>query len=218
MNVSTGAEWRGDDFVIWVQGEVREGVIFGETLHLKRRISTALGSKAFRIQDRVHNAGFTPAPHMMLYHCNFGFPVVSPQSDLLVDDEGVRPRDDVAAPGMDNHTHFDEPTPGYAEQVFYHTVRAGSDGCARAAIVNRAMSFGAYVRYRQAELPCLIQWKMMGAGEYVCGLEPATAWVGGRDEARREGRLRTLEPGEAVEYEVEIGVLPDAQAIEAFGR
>ncbi|MBN1285599.1 MAG: aldose 1-epimerase family protein [Anaerolineae bacterium] len=215
-NVSAGAQWEDGEYVIWVQGEVREAKVHGDTLRLTRCISTVLDGTWLLIDDRVENLGFTPAPHMMLYHCNFGFPVVSPDTELVVDDANVAPRDDVAAPGLDEHTRFGNPTPGYAEQVFYHSVNPDDDGSAYAALINRALNFGAYVRYRQAELPCLVQWKHTGAGQYVCGLEPATAWVGGRDTARAEGQLKVLEPGEAVEYEVEIGVLPDAEAIEEY--
>jgi len=152
------------------------------------------------------NDGFTPAEHMMLYHCNFGFPVVSPDSVLELDAETF-PRDAIAEAGLSRHRRFDPPTPGYAEQAFFHRVKADAAGYAQAQITNPKIGLGVYVRYRQAELPCLIQWKMMGAGEYVCGLEPATSWVTGRAQARQDGLLRVLAPGERVQYDVEIGVL-----------
>lgn len=214
--VQTGASWEDGQYVIWVQGEMREAAVHGSTLHLTRRISTTLNGTKLSVQDCVQNLGFEPAPHMMLYHCNFGFPVLSPSTELLVDDAEVSPRDEDAAAGLNVHTSFEEPTPGYTEQVFYHTVNPDDDGYARAALVNRALEFGAYVRYRQAELPCLVQWKHVGARQYVCGLEPATAWVEGRDKARQDGLLKILDPGEVVEYELEIGVLPDAESIKLY--
>ncbi len=217
-NVSTGAAWEGEEYVIWVQGEIVEAVTFGAKLHLTRRISTRLGADWFRISDRVQNIGFEPTPHMMLYHVNFGFPVVSPDSEILVDSIETQPRDAVAAPGLSAHRRFQEPTPGYAEQVFFHTVRPDADGYARAAIVNRALNFGGYVRYRQAELPWLIEWKQMGARDYVCGLEPGNAAVTGRDKARAEGTLRILAPQEVVEYALEIGALPTREAIAAYEK
>ena len=71
---------------------------------------------------------------------------------------------------------------------------------------SRAAGLAAAVRYRATELPVLTQWKMMGAGEYVCGLEPGTAIVTGRDKARELGQVITLQPGEQRQYLVEIGV------------
>ncbi len=68
------------------------------------------------------------------------------------------------------------------------------------------MGLGAYVRYRAAELAAFSQWKMMGAGEYVCALEPCTVHETPRSQLRREGRLKVLEPGEEVHYLLEVGV------------
>ena len=56
------------------------------------------------------------------------------------------------------------PQAPYPEQVFFHRPHVNSAGMAQGALVNRALNFGAYVRYRAAELPHLWQWKMMGAG------------------------------------------------------
>ncbi len=215
MRVRAGAEWQGDEYVFWVEGVVREVEFLHEALQLTRRIESRMGADALRITDRVENIGHIPAQHMMLYHCNFGFPVTSPESELRIDSEVV-PRDDEAAAGLAEYDRFGPPEPGYAEQVFFHTPAADSEGYARAALVNTALDFGAYVRYRAAELPLLVQWKNTRAGEYVCGLEPGTAKVTGRGTAREEGTLKVLEPGEIVEYAVEIGVLPDSAALDSY--
>ncbi|HML21018.1 MAG TPA: aldose 1-epimerase family protein [Aggregatilinea sp.] len=205
-HVSTGAEWQGDQYVIWVEGQVRETVLFGYNLLLKRRISTTLDGTSLRIEDTVTNDGFTPADHMMLYHCNFGFPFVSPDSRVEVDASEIKPRDAIAEPGLDRCHQFETPVPGYSEQVFFHTVHPDSAGYAQAKLVNDALGLAAVVRYSVDTLPVLTQWKMMGAGEYVCGLEPGTAVVTGRDKARALGQVITLQPGEQRQYDVQIGV------------
>ncbi len=190
-----------------IEGQARQSVLFGENLLLTRRIVTRLGASSFTIEDTVCNDGFRATPHMILYHCNFGFPVVSPDSELVLDNAGATPRDEAARRGLERHTRFDPPAADFAEQVFFHQPRAGADGFARAALVNRVLNFGAYVRYRAAELPCFAQWKMMGAGDYVCALEPANYWETPRHQLRAEGRLRFLQPGEEVHYRLAIGVL-----------
>jgi hypothetical protein len=158
------------------------------------------------IEDRVRNDGYRTTPHMLLYHCNFGFPIVSPDSELIVDDEEVRPRDEAAARGLASHSRFEPPQADYAEQVFFHHPRPDASGHVTASIVNRALKFGAYVRYRAAELPALAQWKMMNAGEYVCALEPATNHETPRTVLRERGQLKHLAPGEEVQYWLELGV------------
>ena len=209
QNVRVITEWQGDEYVLIVEGEVRQSALFGENLLLTRRVTTKLGATSFTVEDRVCNDGFRLTPHMLLYHCNFGFPVVSPDSELVVDDESVRPRDAAAERGLAAHTRFDLPTSDYAEQVFFHHPRPDSSGCVTAAIVNRSLNFGAFVRYRAAELPALGQWKMMGAGDYVCALEPATNHEAPRAVLRKRGQLKMLAPGEEVNYSLELGAMID---------
>ncbi len=215
-NVHIHEGWEGDSYKIELRGTARQAVLFGEYLTLERSITTHLGANSLVLRDVVHNDGYRPTPHMILYHCNFGFPVVSPDSQVLVEDESVRPRDEDAEAGAHRWHLFEAPRADFREQVFFHKPKVGSDGLVRAAIVNRQMGFGAFLRYRAKELPCLAQWKMMGARDYVCALEPANYWETPRHVLREEGRLRHLEPGETVEYEIEIGALPTESAVAAF--
>jgi Domain of unknown function (DUF4432) len=218
-SVRVRQEWRGEDYILEVEGETRQARLFGENLRLERRISTRLGATSLLLEDRVTNEGFRPAPLAVLYHCNFGFPVVSPESELVVRDRSVRPRDDVARAGLADHLRFGPPQPGFAEQVFFHEPHVDAVGFAGAGVVNRALGFGAFVRWRAAELPVLAQWKMTGEGEYVCGLEPSThAMTPTRREQRESGALRELAPGESVSFQLETGALPDAAAVAVFEK
>jgi len=219
-NLAYGGDWRGDEYELWVSGQTREARLFGENLVLRRRISTWLGASRLVIEDAVTNEGYETTPHMMLYHCNLGFPVLSPDSELLIADREVLPRDAECATGLPDHRRFDPPTPGYSEQVFQHVPKLDGEGYARAALVNRPFAggrgIGVYLRWRAAELPWMVQWKMIGQGAYVSGLEPATNWTIGRDQERAAGRLGCLEPGETRHYHVEIGVLASRAEIDAF--
>jgi hypothetical protein len=132
--------------------------------------------------------------------------VVSPATELIVDDESVRPRDDLARPGLGSHTRFGPPEPDFQQQVFFHRPRPDASGYATATLLNQAINFGAFVRYRAAELPVLSQWKNTGGGDYLCGLEPATNAEAPRAELRERGELRMLAPGEEVSYSLEIGI------------
>jgi len=219
-NVWADGMWRGDEYEMWVRGRMRETVVFGENITLTRRISSFLGSSRITIRDVVANEGFQSVPHMILYHCNFGFPLLAEGSELIAPDKQVTPRDAVAAPGLDNHARYEAPVTGYQEQVFYHDLAADAAGYATVILANRAFKggqgLGAYLKYRQAELPRFIQWKMVGAGTYVTGLEPANGGVEGRDKDRASGTLRFLEPGEQREYVLEIGVLASNTEIDAL--
>lgn len=218
-NLSVRQEWRDGEYVLEIEGETRQGRLFGESLRLRRRISTRLGAHSLLIEDRIVNEGFRTTPIAVLYHCNLGFPVVSADSELLVSGGDVKPRDDEARAGLDAHRRFGAPQDGYAEQVFFHDPRPDASGLAAAAVVNRPLEIGAFARWRRAELPVLAQWKLMAPGEYVCGLEPSThVMTSTRRELREQGLPRELPPGASVELRLEIGSLPDAKAIEEFEK
>ncbi len=211
VNVTTA--WQGDDYIMELSCQVRQSVLFGENLLLTRRIRTRMGANSLTIEDHLVNDGYRTWPHMILYHCNFGFPAVSPGSRILIDEIQVQPRDERAERGRGREREMDEPKAGYEEQVFFHEPRAGTDGRVHVAMVNPELQFGGYIKYRAQELPYLIQWKMMGAGEYVCGLEPTNVWEAGRGYLRAKGRLPMIEPGETIDYALELGALTDSEAI-----
>ncbi len=217
-NVWADGGWRGDEYEMWARGRMRETAVFGENLTLTRRVSARLGESRLFIRDIVANEGFQTTPHMMLYHCNFGFPLLAEGAELIAPSETVVPRGEVAAPGLDAHARYEAPIDGYVEQVFYHDMAPDGDGYVTVLLVNRAFNSsqgrGIYLRYRQAELPLFIQWKNVCTGTYVTGLEPANCLVEGRDKDRERRILQFLEPGEQREYSLEIGVLADNAEIE----
>jgi hypothetical protein len=209
-NVHVGSEWRGDEYVVFIEGDMREARVFNENLLLHRRIEITAGGNVIGIHDTVTNEGFQRVPHMQLYHINLGFPVVDNGSRLVALSKTVTPRDDVAKPGLKEYDRFPAPIPGYQEQVYYHDMQADKDGYVKAAIVNPGFNGGqglaVYARYRQRELPYFIEWKMVGEDVYCVGLEPANCLVEGRAKERERGALQFMEPGEQRSYHVEIGV------------
>jgi hypothetical protein len=103
---------------------------------------------------------------------------------------------------MAQRTRFDEPQPGYEEQVFFHYPIPDSDGYAQAILFNSELNFGVQLRWLADTMPVLTEWKMIGAGEYVCGLEPATHAMAAWAELEKQGLPRILAPGESVQYEL----------------
>jgi hypothetical protein len=92
------------------------------------------------------------------------------------------------------------------------------DGTVYAALVNKQMGFGFYVKYNQNELPIFTEWKMNNQGTYVVGMEPANCHVQGRANERERGTLKFLEPGEKHEVHLEIGALTSNDEIADLER
>ncbi|MEM3041213.1 MAG: DUF4432 family protein, partial [Nitrososphaerota archaeon] len=59
-----------------------------------------------------------------------------------------------------------------------------------------------------------IQWKMLGEGTYVMGMEPANSLVMGRDKERAWGTLQYIGPQETKEFHIEIGILAGYEIVE----
>ena len=219
-NVLVDGDWDDDDYIMWVQGKVRETVSLGVDILLKRKIWAKLGESKLYINDMVKNIGFDRSPHMILYHINGGYPSVDENSRLVLSSKKVIPRDKNAEAGLDAYDRFQAPTAGFEEQVYYHEMSVDEDGYAYAALINRnfknGQGFGFYVKYAKATLPIFVQWKMNAVGSYVVGMEPANCHVEGREKEKEYGTLQYLEPGEKREYELEIGVLSSVLEIDTF--
>jgi hypothetical protein len=215
-HVSFSEQWIGDDCNLVIQGEVRETRVHGPNLLLQRTISTSLASKTIVLSDKVENQGFSDSPLMLIYHLNFGFPLLTEKSRIYAPSEAVEPRSEFAAPTMKDWATFDAPMRGIGERVYYHKMRATSDGHVSVVLVSDdgKRDFGILVRYAKANLPEFIQWKMTGVNHFVLGLEPSNCRVGGRLAERQAGTLTTLAPGEKREFSVELSVLDGKHEVE----
>jgi hypothetical protein len=182
-----GASWDGDDCVLWAEGEVLQAALFGEQLLLRRRVEADLGGVSLRIADTVTNVGPTPCPHMMLYHCNVGFPVVDAGAELIYP---AGPGTCVSTASSPGYRHLAGPSATFVEECYEHDMRAGPDGLAGAAVVNRALGLGVFQRYQRSALPRHITWRQLGTRAYVVAMEPST----NRDAALRRARTRRAHP------------------------
>lgn len=208
--VRWGGDWKEDDYFLWVEGTVRQVVIFGEDVSLRRRVGMWMTGSRFWIEDTVENHSFQPVPHMFLQHFNLGFPLIDSTTRLELPAHTTEPRDEIARAGMGQCQVYEDPQPGYREQVFYHTLQGDASGQVEVRLVNpsfdKGHGLGVSWRYALADYPVLVQWKMMGEGNYVAGIEPGNCHVTGRAEERERGTLQYLQPQEVRRYRIEIGL------------
>ncbi len=213
-NLSYGASWHEDSYVLMAQGEVREASVFGPNMLMTRRVSAFLGYPMLHVQDIVENQGFAPQEHMLVYHCNLGFPLMDAGTELLAPSAEVRGQTDFAQDTIDSHATFDEPG-DVDERVYYHTLNSDDEGNTIVGVVNRELGagIGLAITFNTEVLPNLVQWKMPGHGEYVMGIEPANCLVEGRPAERERGTLVELEPGESRTYDLRFEVYEGPDAI-----
>jgi galactose mutarotase-like enzyme len=209
-HVCAEGHWEGDEYLMLVQGKVEETSLFGWNLHLTRQIQSRLGRNQISIRDTVENAGFEPAPHMLLYHFNFGFPLLDEQTEIHFPVGEIRPRD--ADVPLDGSESWQVPQAGYQERVYYHEkLSTDAEGVAEVRLRNPHFPqadgpLTVRLAWVTHDLPVLVQWKMPGEGAHVLGIEPANCHVEGRAAERERGSLVLLEPGQKVEYKLELTV------------
>ncbi len=206
-------EWDGDELLWSVSGVVEETAIFGSKLRLIREVSGRLGDNRIVIHDRVENFGFQPAVHMMLYHFNFGYPLLGELTKIVLPDAKGEVRGG-AGSMLEQATSWELPNASIHETVYYHELHPGAsaqDNIAQVSVVNPQFPIGGELRpiqvalqWTKDTLPLLVQWRMPGAGEHVLGLEPANCRVEGRAAQQDNGGLSMLQPGESISYRLEL--------------
>jgi len=213
--------WEGDEYLVTVKGKIREAKAMYENLTLTRTVETALGRKGFSIIDRIDNNGFDPQPLMMLYHFNFGFPLLGPGAKIVGPVLKTEPRDEEARKGRGVEECFDIPKPveGYGEKVFFHDLASESDGGTFIALLNRhtndGLPLGMVLRFNKNEVPYLTEWKMVKKGFYVLGLEPGTALPLGRGVLREMNKLPFLEGQKSHTIAISFEVLASEEEMKA---
>jgi hypothetical protein len=205
-----------------ITGRIKQSQIFGPNLELRRTISGTLGQAVIRIHDEVINRGNTTAPHMLLYHFNFGWPLVDAGTDLLWQGPSLSrdgdPQNRIFRPSHDFHK-VPPPLPehlGSGEDAAFIDITADAAGQCSCGLHNAALGLAVALRFSKAQLPWLTNWQHWGAGEYVTGLEPGTNPPIGQARAREENQLLYLVPGQSRHYELEIEVLTNPRRIQDF--
>ncbi len=206
------SQWIDDEYHIKVRGIIEEGFLFGNKLRLEREITTIAGNNNLAISDTITNFGNKPSPYTILYHMNLGYPLLSENAELIVEPQTTIPRDATALAGLNECRRFIKPQADFSEQVFYHLMKADDDGKARVTLKNKKIGIALTIRYNIEHLPYLVQWKMMGQGEYVLGLEPANVPAKDRKSLRKEGILPYLNPGESCNNNIEV-ILEDVNKV-----
>ena len=212
-NVCVNQEWQGDEYVMTVQGMLRECRAMGEFMTLTRRIETRLGWKKFMLTDVIENRGFTPQPLMMLYHFNVGFPLLGPNARVVAPILKTEPRNEHARRdrGVEECLSVPAPVPGYQEKVFFHDLAADRDGQTFVALLNTDIGdgtpLGIIERFSINQLPKFTQWKMPCQGFYVMGLEPGTVTPVGRSALRQQHALPMLDAQAHYQVSIEIEVI-----------
>ena len=200
---------------VTVTGTVRERAVLGCCYELCRTI-TAQAAEApnkssnpqprdtqyiITLNDQITNLSDIPQPLMLLYHINFGYPMINPGATLTIPgSQSIEPFDKHAEANLKQWMCFTPPSAGAPEEVFLHKFAPSPDGMGWFSICSgghKPMTVN--VSYSQDSLPYLGLWKNFRPQEYAMGLEPCNNHIRGVALEDANGSLQTLQPNEKTE-------------------
>jgi hypothetical protein len=205
---------------IRVRGVVHERSFFGPKLELAAEVSTVPGSDSFRIDDTVTNRGAAPQELQLIYHANFGAPLLEQGATVVAPVERIAPMNENAARAIGHYDTYDGPTTGFIEQVYLVNPIADEQGLTRVLLRNRSRDKGVAIAWSTRSLPYLTIWKNTAALEdgYVTGLEPATGFPFNRRVEREAGRVPRLPPGGSRTFSLEFRLLKGPESVDEVAR
>ena len=208
-----GEVWDGDECTLYCEGIVQQSTVFGEDLHLIRRIEAKVGGNeillriAWSITASAARRTCCCTTSMWVIRC---WPRAAATWRRSRTRSGprtprpTRPRASATGPCPPRSSPFHE-------QVWEHWLAADSDGQVPVALVNDGFDggrgLGFVVETRKSEFPCQFQWQNYQAGQYAMGIEPSTNHVLGKPFAAERGELIWLEHGEERSYTTRMAVL-----------
>lgn len=189
-----------------IRGVVEETRFHFQKLRMTTTYLVRIGDPTIRIRDEVLNFSQSSAEMQMLYHINFGKPLLDGGSQIVAPIEKLVPRNAHAAEGIATWHQFADCTPGFAEQVYFVSLYGDELGSTHALLKNAIGDRGVSVIYDVQHLPCFSIWKNTTSESdgYVTGLEPATNYPNPRSFEGNHDRVVKLAPGGQTTFELAI--------------
>ena len=206
---------RAPPYRIHIRGRVDERMFHGPKLTLRTDISTVPGEGSLRIDDVVTNEGGQPQEFQLLYHTNYGRPLLGEGARVMAPAARVVPMNDHAAKGVRQWFAYTGPTPGFVEEVYCLYPLAGANGRTEVLLMSKNWDLGATIAFSTRELPYLTIWKNTAATAdgYVTGIEPGTNFPNNRRIERALGRVPVLQPGGRYRATLDFGFHFNSKAV-----
>ena len=182
-----------NDEGIVVEAIIRDTALFGKNLVLRRRIYSAIGSESLRLEDTLVNEGYRTENYCVLYHVNFGYPLLDEGARIVADVAKCDPRTDWARENEATVCEITEPLPEQKETCYFLTFNQP-----QISLVNDKLGKSVTLSYSGDTLPHFVEWKSMSCGTYALGFEPTTTELDDRFA------YKTLDAGESVRFWIEL--------------
>ena len=155
-----------------VTAEIEITALFGENLVMKRTITLSKENGDLQLEDTLVNRGAREENYCLLYHINFGYPMLDEGVEIAADLGDIVPRTPKAAENSSELVKFAGPMDNEEERCYFLTNKGNT-----VSVTNKKLGTRATVTYSKDTLPYLVQWNSPASQDYALGIEPATSFL-----------------------------------------
>ena len=180
---------------IIVEAIIRDSILFGKNLVLKRKVSTLVLGDSVSIEDTLINEGYRKEDYCLLYHINIGYPMIEESAKIHADIESYTPRTSWAEQNEASMCEMSLPIPNQEETCYFMNLKHP-----KITLINEKIKKSLTISYSGDTLPKFIEWKSMASGDYALGLEPCTTLLD-------DGFMyKTIREGEKIKFFIKISI------------
>ncbi|WP_199635868.1 aldose 1-epimerase family protein [Serratia sp. PAMC26656] len=205
-------------YEVRIRGLLKENTFKKSNLETWTELRYIPGTQSFSIHDRVTNRADYPRDYEIIYHSNFGKPLLEDGAVFSAPIKQISPFNDYAKAGLKDWATYQGPTKGFDEMVFNILPYADAQGKTLAMLHNRRGDRGVAIGFDTHQLPLLTLWKNTDTERqgYVTGIEPGTNYAYPVKIEREQGRIKQLQPGQSTDFELTYTLLKDAEQVKVF--
>lgn len=208
-NFGTYSEWRNNDYIFGVTGDIHQKRMYGSHIVIHRNIETSINATSLKIQDTLTNLDCTDEPYMLLYHINFGYPLLDECCRVYTTKAEISS----LAPLVGNPSEMTTPIDRQEEELYLCQTKTAK---AYAMLHNPETELAGYVAFDTDTLPRFLEWKEMKSHDYVLALEPCNTWGTDRKTSIENGKIEVLKAYSSISTSVEIGIIEGNDKIKDF--
>lgn len=182
-----------DDDTLQVEALIEHTSLFGANLQFHRTVTLFVNDNKLLLQDTLVNAGTKPEDYCILYHVNFGYPMLDEGVEIVADVNSVTPVGDHAAANMHNRTVFRAPMDNEEECCYFL-----DNNTDYVSLLNRKLGNKVTLSYSRDTLPALVQWNAPASQDYALGIEPSTCYLADQFEYMQ------IMPGKEVPFYIQL--------------
>lgn len=160
-----------DSDKLQVKAIMQNSSLFGENLKVERTIT--LKGDVLSLEDSLVNLGTKVEDYCLLYHTNFGYPMLDEGTEIIYDIKTVTPCDELSERLASSRTIFGAPIDNEPEKCYYLENNQNY-----VAVENKRLGKRVNITYSKETLPVLVHWNSDASGDYALGIEPSTSFLG----------------------------------------